>query len=77
MLVRRLPLIVFIREKPPIAVGGFLYFFLHNVRIEKTMNTVNVANPIIIERDSNTVIGITSHPVKEWETDHQLSLQRL
>lgn len=65
MLCRRLPLIVFIREKPPIAVGGFLYFFLHNVRIEKTMNTVNVANPIIIERDSNTVIGITSHPVKE------------
>ena len=41
------------------------------------MITINVANPIIIERDSNTVIGITSHPFQEWETDHQLSLQRL
>ena len=53
-----------LRKKPPIAVGGFLYFFLHNVRIEKTMNTMSVANPIIIEIDSNTVIGITSHPVR-------------
>ena len=58
-------------------VGGFLYFFLHNVRIEKTMITINVANPIIIERDSNTVIGITSHPVTEWETDHRLPLNKL
>jgi hypothetical protein len=73
MLVRQLPLKVVFREKPPMTVGGFLFFFLHNVRIEKTMNTINVANPIIIERDSNTVIGITSHPLQEWETDHQLS----
>ena len=77
MLVRRLPLKLGFREKPPMAVGGFLYYFLRNVRIEKTMNTINVANPIIIERDSNTVIGITSHPLKEWETDHRLPLQRL
>ena len=64
-------------EKPPIARRRFSHFFLQNVRMENTMMTISVANPIIIEIDSYTVMLSPPALLENRETDHQLPLAAL
>ena len=55
----------------------FSHFFLQNVRMENTMMTISVANPIIIEIDSYTVMLSPPALLENRETDHQLPLAAL